>query len=123
MTAPTKNRQWRLKSRPKGMVGEEHFELREEPVGEVRDGQVLVQNLYLSFDPAMRGWLWDRETYVKPVAIGEVMRASAVAQVLESKKPGFAVGDFVTVTRTSGADWDVLRPAVEEALTQTLAGA
>ncbi|MBX3415081.1 MAG: NADP-dependent oxidoreductase [Pirellulales bacterium] len=89
------NRQWRLKTRPKGMVSEANFEYREEPIPTPRNGQILVRNLYLSFDPAMRAWLWDRPSYIPPVGIGEVMRASAVAQVIESKKPGFEAGDFV----------------------------
>lgn len=89
------NRQWRLASRPRGMVEVSNFEYHEEPVPQPRDGQVLVRNLYLSFDPAMRAWLWDRETYIAPVKVGDVMRAGSVAQVIESRKSGFSPGDIV----------------------------
>ena len=88
------NRQWLLAARPQGMVQESDFEYREAPVPRPRDGELLVRTLYLSFDPAMRGWMEDRPSYVPPVAIGEPMRAGAVGQVLESHAPGFAAGDL-----------------------------
>jgi NADPH-dependent curcumin reductase CurA len=90
-----KNRQWRLARRPVGMVSESDFEYREEPLPLIGDGEALVRNLYISFDPAMRGWMEDRPSYIPPVGIGEVMRAGAVAQVVESKNPALAPGDFV----------------------------
>ena len=89
------NRQWLLKSRPVGMVKESDFEWREAPMPTVADGGVLVRNLWLSFDPAMRGWMEDRESYIPPVGIGEVMRAGSVGQVVESRNPEFKVGDTV----------------------------
>lgn len=92
---PGKNRQWRLASRPVGMVAESNFELTEEPQPELHEGQVLIRNLYFSLDPAMRAWLWDRATYVPPVQIGEVMRSAAVGQVVASLKPGYEPGDYV----------------------------
>lgn len=51
------NRQVRLKSRPAGIPEAEHFEILAVPVPELGDGQVLVRNIYLSVDPAMRGWV------------------------------------------------------------------
>jgi len=89
------NRQWLLASRPFGMVSPSNFELAETPVPELADGQYLVRNLYISFDPTMRGWMEERESYMPPVAIGEVMRAATVGQVVESKNPAFKVGDMV----------------------------
>ena len=91
----TRNRQWRLARRPVGMVEESDFEFREEPRPSPGEGEILVRNLYISFDPAMRGWMEDRKSYIPPVAIGDVMRAGCVAQVVESKLAGFAAGDFV----------------------------
>ena len=90
------NGQWRLKSRPEGMVRETDFEFVQEPVPELGDGEILVRNLYLAFEPAMRGWLNDVKSYVPPVQIGEVMRSGAVGQVVESNNPEFSPGDFVT---------------------------
>jgi NADPH-dependent curcumin reductase CurA len=77
------------------MVGPENFEWAEAPLPEVSDGAVLIRNLYLSFDPTQRGWMEDRPSYMPPVGIGEVMRASAVGQVVESGNPAFASGDLV----------------------------
>lgn len=89
------NGQWRLKSRPEGMVKESDFEYVEEPVRELGDNEFLIRNLYFAFEPAMRGWLNDVKSYVPPVQIGEVMRSSAVGQVIESNNPDFSAGDFV----------------------------
>jgi len=91
----TTNRQWRLASRPVGMVSESNFDFVEEPVGELGEGEYRVRNLYISFDPAMRGWMEDRPSYIPPVQIGEVMRAGTVGEVVESRHPDFAEGDRV----------------------------
>jgi len=97
-TSPSVNRQWVLSSRPTGLVKETNFAWREVPIPTPREGQFLVRNLYLSFDPAMRGWMEDRPSYIPPVRLGEVMRAGSVAQVVESKNPAFKPGDFVQGT-------------------------
>jgi NADPH-dependent curcumin reductase CurA len=92
------NRQWVLKSRPSGMVEPANFELRESMVPEPADGEFLVQNLYLSLDPAMRTWLADVRSYVPPVQIGEVMRGACVSRVVESRNPGYEPGELVLGT-------------------------
>src|SRR5919198_1554903 len=89
------NRQWLLKERPTGMVEPSNFELREADVPEPADGQFLVQNLYLSLDPAMRTWMTTVRSYVPPVEIGEVMRGACVARVVESRRDGFEPGEIV----------------------------
>ena len=95
MSGQATNRQWRLIERPTGMVGVQHFAYREEPAPSPNDGDVLVRTLYVSFDPAMRAFLNDRPSYVPPQPVGEVMRAGAIGQVIESKASGFAAGDLV----------------------------
>ncbi len=90
------NRQWKLRARPAGVVGREHFDFVTSPVPSPAAGEVLVEVQYVSLDPAMRGWLNDAKSYVPPVGIGEVMRAIGVGKVVESKDPAFAAGDFVT---------------------------
>ncbi len=92
------NRQWVLAKRPHGMVTQDNFEYRETPIPEAGDGQVLVRNLYLSFDPTQRGWMEDRESYLPPVALGEVMRAGSVGQVVSSNHDNFTSGDLVQTT-------------------------
>jgi NADPH-dependent curcumin reductase CurA len=67
----------------------------EEPIGEPKDGEILVKVLYVSLDPAMRGWMNEGKSYTPPVGIGEVMRALGAGKVIASKFPGIAVGDYV----------------------------
>lgn len=89
------NRQWRLKSRPTGLIKPDNFEFVSEPIPEPAVGQLLIRSVYLSLDPAMRGWMVDRPSYVPPVQIGEVMRGLAVGVVEKSNHPQFAAGDKV----------------------------
>ncbi|MEH6584579.1 MAG: NADP-dependent oxidoreductase [Halioglobus sp.] len=91
------NRQWLLKRRPQGMVSLEDFEYRETPlpVPDLAAGELLVKNLYLSFDPAMRGWMDDAPSYLPPVALGEPMRATAIGQVIQSANPDIPVDTLV----------------------------
>jgi NADPH-dependent curcumin reductase CurA len=90
------NRQWRLARRPAGMVKESDFELHRAPVPEPAEGQILVRNRWLAFEPAMRGWMEDRPNYLPPVAIGEVMRGMSLGEVVTSRREGYAPGDLVT---------------------------
>lgn len=92
---PPLNRQVRLKARPSGEPGPETWTLTEEPVPCPGEGQLLLKILYVSIDPAMRGWLNEARSYIAPVQIGEVMRAGTVAQVITSHHPEFQPGDFV----------------------------
>lgn len=92
------NHQVRLAARPVGMPRQSDWKFTSEPVREPADGEVLVKNLYLSLDPAMRGWMNEGRSYIRPVGIDEVMRAGGVGQVVASKSPRFAVGDHVAGT-------------------------
>jgi NADPH-dependent curcumin reductase CurA len=90
------NLQFRLAARPVGMVKDSDWQQAEEPLRPLADGEIRVKVLYLSLDPAMRGWMNEGKSYIRPVAIGEVMRAGGVGVVVESKSPRFAVGDHVS---------------------------
>jgi NADPH-dependent curcumin reductase CurA len=90
------NRQVRLKSRPSGIPQAEHFEIVEASVPDPSNGQVLVRNIYLSVDPAMRGWVSAVANYSEPVALGAVMRSLAVGRVEESRSSDFHPGAYVT---------------------------
>ena len=89
------NRQFKLARRPIGMVKRSDFDYTQEPVPSPRDGEILVKNLYLSLDPAMRGWMNEGKSYIPPVGLGEVMRAGAAGTVIASKHPQFVAGDCV----------------------------
>jgi len=94
MTAQT-NRQFLLARRPVGQASREDFIFQEVPVAEPAEGQVLLKNRYLSLDPAMRGWMNDGKSYIAPVALGDVMRALGIGEVIASRHPQFAVGDHL----------------------------
>ncbi|MFF7994455.1 NADP-dependent oxidoreductase [Kitasatospora xanthocidica] len=89
------NRQIRLARRPAGEVRAEDWGHGSEAVAVPGDGQFLGRTRYVSLDPAMRGWLDDRPSYLPPVGLGEVMRAGSVVEVVASNHPGFTVGDHV----------------------------
>ena len=90
------NQQVTLRSRPEGIPGPEHFEVIERPVPDLLPGQVLVRNLFLSVEPAMRGWVNAAPNYSPPVPVGDVMRAFAVGRVVASKHQDYREGDAVT---------------------------
>ena len=89
------NRRWVLHSRPSRALEPGTFKWEEVSIPPVGDGEFLVRNLWLSFDPAQRGWINDVPSYVPPVQLGEPMRASSAGQVIESKNPDFKPGDYV----------------------------
>jgi len=91
-----KNHEIRLKRRPAGMPAPGDFELAETVVPACGPGQVLVRNSYMSVDPYMRGRMTDRESYVPPFQIGEVLSGGAVGQVVESNNPAWKKGDYVS---------------------------
>ncbi|KAK3263090.1 hypothetical protein CYMTET_28085, partial [Cymbomonas tetramitiformis] len=62
---------------------------------DLEEGQVLVKNLFLSLDPAMRGWMDDRRSYLPPVAIGAVMRGNTISEVIASRNTKFPTGTLV----------------------------
>jgi NADPH-dependent curcumin reductase CurA len=79
------------------MIGPDNFELVEAamPQPDLAAGQVLIKNLMLGFDPAMRGWVEDVRSYLPPVPLGEPMRASGVGQVIASENPDLPAGTLV----------------------------
>jgi hypothetical protein len=86
------NRQLLLHSRPKGLLAPGDLQLAETQLPELKDGQVLAKVKYLSVDPTMRIWMAG-DSYLPAVAIGEVMRAGGLAEVIESKHAQFKKGD------------------------------
>ena len=89
------NHKFLLAARPVGLPKRTDWTYVEEPAGQPKEGELLVQLSYISLDPAMRGWISDARSYIPPVAIGEVMRALGVGIVIASRNPRFAVGDPV----------------------------
>jgi NADPH-dependent curcumin reductase CurA len=89
------NRQIILAARPVGVPQPAHFTEASSPVPDLAEGEFLVENIYLSVDPAQRGYVNDENNYVAPVAIGAVMRALAVGRVCASRHAQFPVGQHL----------------------------
>jgi len=79
------------------MPTEANFKMLATRIPDVNDGEMLVKALYLSVDPYMRGRISGMKSYAAPVEVGQTMVGGGVAQVIESKNPGFAVGDVVDI--------------------------
>ncbi|OAL45435.1 NAD(P)-binding protein [Pyrenochaeta sp. DS3sAY3a] len=87
-----------LKERPQDTITRgKTFEPKQHPVptaSDLKDGEVLFQTLYLSLDPAMRGWLNPTRSYIPPVEIGAVMRGNGIGLVIASKSKKYPVGTY-----------------------------
>jgi len=87
--------QVRLNARPSGLTTASTWRMTHDASPALQEGDLRVAVEYISVDPAMRGWLDDVRSYLPPVALGDVMRASGVGHVLESRSPAFVAGDAV----------------------------
>ncbi|MEH6567724.1 MAG: NADP-dependent oxidoreductase [Halioglobus sp.] len=89
------NRQYFLASRPEGMPTAENVPFRDVPLVAPGPGEAVIKNLYISLDPAIRGWMGDAPNYIEPIAIGEAVRSSVVGRVVLSNSPDLEPGDVV----------------------------
>jgi len=89
------SRKIRLASYPEGLPQPSDWELTEEEVPEPGPDEVLIENRFISLDPAMRGWVTPVRSYLPPVQIGEVMRAGAIGEVIASNVEKLPVGSYV----------------------------
>jgi len=91
------NKQIIFKKRPVGTPDEDTWQLETNPISELEEGEILVQQHFISLDPAMRGWMNDSKSYIPPVQIGDVMRAGSIGKVIKNNgNPKFEIGDVVT---------------------------
>ncbi len=88
----------RLAQRPTGIPNSDTWAIDSEELPDLAPGQFCVRVEYISLDPAMRGWLDDRPSYLPPVEIGAIMRAGSVGTITESLNPKFPVGAQVVGT-------------------------
>lgn len=93
---PPLNCQVRLVRRPAGIPEAADFEIAQSPAGEPGPGQVRVRNIYLSVEPAMRGWVSAVANYSEPVALGSVMRSFTAGRIDASDDPLYPAGTLVT---------------------------
>ncbi len=92
---PPQNQQIILRERPTGLPDAQNFAIQDVPARPPSDGEVQLETLYLSVDPAMRVWIGENPGYVEPVAIGDVMRAGGIGRVIASRYDGLQPGDIV----------------------------
>lgn len=90
------NKQVKLAKRPVGLPDEETWVMETNSIPEPADGEVLIEQHYISLDPAMRGWMNDARSYIPPVQIGEVMRAGSVGVVTKSNNGKYAEGTVLS---------------------------
>ncbi len=89
------NKQIIMKTRPVGMPILENFEIQESSIPEIRHGEVLIQILWLSLDPYMRGRMSSAKSYAASLNEGDVIVGGAVGRVIETKSPDYNKGDIV----------------------------
>lgn len=116
------NKQLIFQKRPFGLPEADTWRIEENQIPELAEGEVLIQQHYISLDPAMRGWMNDVKSYIEPIQIGDVMRAGSIGKVIKSNNhPTFKVGDCLTswggvqqYIATNGDGWykvdDILAP-------------
>ncbi|MTI43370.1 hypothetical protein JM93_02137 [Roseibium hamelinense] len=116
-----RNLRYTLKTRPEGALGPEHFDRVDEELTALENGKARVRVVYVSLDPAMRGWVSaDTKSYVPPVPIGDTMRALGVGIVEESKSDAFKPGDWVSGF-TGWTEWLDIAPGAMNVVPKTAA--
>ena len=94
-TLPATNRRWLLAARPRGAVRESDFRLVEAPLAPLQPGQFRIRTLYLGVAAVMRGYMLNTEKFERPLELGDVMHGRGVGRIVESRHPGFEVGEIV----------------------------
>jgi NADPH-dependent curcumin reductase CurA len=88
------NRQYILNSRPAALPTPEEVQLVESPMPVAGADEIVIKNLYISLDPAIRGWMSDVPNYIEPIPLGTKVWATGIGRVVQSNSPEFAVGDI-----------------------------
>jgi NADPH-dependent curcumin reductase CurA len=109
-----------LVGRPEPLITPELFKMVTLETRDLEEGEILLKQTHMSLDPAMKGWMSPAlDSYIPPVALGEVMRSSGVAEVIESKNEAYPVGaqvmgmiGWTEYFITKGAGLNVLPPGL-----------
>ncbi|WP_101757993.1 NADP-dependent oxidoreductase [Oceanicoccus sp. KOV_DT_Chl] len=89
------NRQYYLAKRPASVPTPEDVPFRDVPVAKPAAGEAIIRNMYISLDPAIRGWMSDVNNYIDPIAINDPIRSSVIGRVVKSNSDLVAEGDVV----------------------------
>lgn len=84
-----------LASRPRGEIKPENFRLESVPLPQLAEGELMVRVHYLSLDPYMRGRMSEAKSYAAPQPLDATMIGGTVGEVIASRNPQYAVGEFV----------------------------
>ena len=86
-----------LKNRPKGKPSISDFEfVTEESSFNISEGEILLETVYVSVDPYLRGRMSDAKSYIPPFELNKPVQSGVIAKVIESKNDNFNEGDFVS---------------------------
>ena len=105
------NKQVIMKTRPVGMPVLENFEILESPVPEIRHGEVLIQILWLSLDPYMRGRMSTAKSYAASLNEGDVIIGGAVGRVIETKSSDYNKDDIVEGFTLGWQEYAIANPS------------
>jgi len=98
-----------LARRPQGVPCADDFRVERAPELPLREGDCEIANCFLSMDPAIRGFLDDRPSYLPPVAIGETVRGMSLGRVTRSRHSARPEGSYVRAL-SGWEDLSVLTP-------------
>ena len=93
----TLNRQYFLASRPDGTPNDENVQCRDVTLEAPGADQVTIRNLFISLDPAIRGWMGDDPNYIEPITLGDAVRSTVIGRVVASDNADFTPGDVAMV--------------------------
>lgn len=109
-----------LAARPQGAPVPGDFTLVSEVLPEPGPGEVMVQTLWLSLDPYMRGRMSAGPSYAAATELGQPLPCGIVARVLQSQDPAFQTGDIV-MANDAWRDHAILKASALRKLDPTLA--
>jgi NADPH:quinone reductase len=113
------NRQYYLASRPVGHPTASNVPARDVAVPDPTEGEVVLRNLYISLDPAIRGWMGDDPNYIEPIALGDAVRSSVIGRVVKSNSPDYVPGD-VAMTMGGWEQYTTVQAATLNKLDENL---
>ena len=91
-----KNEQIVLAKRPEGLPGDDVFRFEETDINKPGDNELLIESVYISVDPYMRGRMNDAKSYTEPFRLDEPLNGHVVGRIAESKANDFKENDIVT---------------------------
>ncbi len=89
---------------------DETFQLKEEPMPEVKEGDVLVKLEWAGLEPTMRNSITSRKSYQPPLPLNSVMWCFALGKVVKSNDSDYPVGSLIFSNNFGMADYSIANP-------------